>query len=124
MSLQIKRIYDPYEESDGIRYLVDRLWPRGISKERAHLAGWLIDLAPSTSLRKQFGHMAEKFAEFSKLYRDELDSSPAAQAAAREVIQQSRHQTVTLLYGAKDTHDNQAVVLREYLEEKARADLV
>jgi len=122
MSLQIKRIYDPYEESDGIRYLVDRLWPRGISKERAHLAGWLIDLAPSTSLRKQFGHMAEKFAEFSKLYRDELDSSPAAQAAAREVIQQSRHQTVTLLYGAKDTHYNQAVVLRDYLEEKSRVD--
>jgi len=124
MSLKIKRIYDVYDESDGARYLVDRLWPRGISKEHARLTGWLKTLAPSTALRKQFGHMAEKFAEFSVLYRNELDASPEAQAAAREVIQQSRHQTVTLLYGAKDTHDNQAVVLREYLEEKARADLV
>jgi len=122
MTLQIKRIYDPYEESDGIRYLVDRLWPRGISKERAHLAGWLKDLAPSTALRKEFGHMAEKFAEFTAQYQEELDASPEAQAAAREVIQQSRHQTVTLLYGAKDTHDNQAVVLRDYLEEKSRVD--
>ena len=122
MSLKIKRIYDVYDESDGARYLVDRLWPRGISKEHARLTGWLKTLAPSTALRKQFGHMAEKFAEFSKLYRDELDSSPAAQAAAREVIQQSRHQTVTLLYGAKDTHYNQAVVLRDYLEEKSRVD--
>ena len=124
MSLKIKRIYDVYDESDGARYLVDRLWPRGISKEHARLTGWLKTLAPSTALRKQFGHMAEKFAEFSVLYRNELDASPEAQAAAREVIQQSRHQTVTLLYGAKDTHDNQAVALREYLEEKARADLV
>ena len=124
MTLKIKRIYDPYEESDGIRYLVDRLWPRGISKERAHLAGWLKDLAPSTALRKQFGHVAEKFAEFTVLYRDELEASPAAQAAAREVIQQSRLQTATLLYGAKDTRDNQAVVLRDYLEEKSRAEQV
>ncbi len=119
MSLQIKRIYDPYEESDGTRYLVDRLWPRGISKKNAHLAGWLKDLAPSTALRKQFGHMVDKFAEFSVLYQEELDASPKAQATARELISQSQQQTVTLLYGAKDTHDNQAVVLREYLEELA-----
>ena len=66
--------------------------------------------------------MAEKFAEFTAQYQEELDASPEAQAAAREVIQQSRHQTVTLLYGAKDTHYNQAVVLRDYLEEKSRVD--
>ncbi len=119
MSLQIKRIYDPYEESDSIRYLVDRLWPRGVSKEKAHLAGWLKELAPSTALRKQFGHMAERFTGFSALYRDELDSSPEAQTVARQVIQQSQGQTVTLLYGAKDTHVNHAIVLREYLEELA-----
>ena len=118
MTLQIKRIYDPYEESDGIRYLVDRLWPRGISKERAHLAGWLKDLAPSTALRKQFGHMAESFGGFSAIYRDELDANPAAQAVAHEVIRQSQQQTVTLLYGARDPRMNHAVVLRDYLEEK------
>ena len=122
MTLKIKRIYDVYEESDGVRYLVDRLWPRGISKERARLTGWLKSLAPSTALRKRFGHMAERFEAFSALYRDELDANPEAQAAAQQVIQQSRHQTVTLLYGAKDTHDNQAVVLRDYLEEKSRVD--
>lgn len=121
MSLKIKRIYDAYDESDGVRYLVDRLWPRGISKENAHLTGWLKVLAPSTALRKDFGHMAERFEAFSALYREELDANPEAQTVAREVIQQSRHQTVTLLYGAKDTHDNQAVVLRDYLEEKSRA---
>lgn len=121
MTLKIKRIYDPYEESDGIRYLVDRLWPRGISKEKAHMDGWLKDLAPSTALRKEFGHMAEKFAEFTVLYQEELDASPEAQAAVREIIQQSRVQTVTLLYGAKDPHINHAVVLLDYLEEKSQA---
>ena len=122
MPLQIKRIYDPYQESDGLRYLVDRLWPRGISKEAAHLTGWLKTLAPSTALRKQFGHMSERFAEFSVLYRDELDASPETQAAAREIIQQSRQHTVTLLYGAKDPHFNQAVVLLDYLQEKSRTE--
>jgi uncharacterized protein YeaO (DUF488 family) len=122
MPLQIKRIYDPYQESDGLRYLVDRLWPRGISKEAAHLTGWLKTLAPSTALRKQFGHMSERFAEFSVLYRDELDASPDAQVAAREVIQQSRQHTVTIIYAAKDPHINHAVVLRDYLEEMSRMD--
>ncbi len=122
MALQIKRIYEPYMESDGLRYLVDRLWPRGISKEQAHLTGWLKALAPSTALRKQFGHMAERFEEFSALYQDELDTNTEAQAELRQIIQQSRQQTVTLLYGARDPHINHAVVLRDYLEEKARAE--
>ena len=119
MTLQIKRIYEPYQESDGARYLVDRLWPRGITKEKAHLTGWLKTLAPSTPLRKQFGHMAKNFPAFKTLYRDELDANLEAQADARRIIQQSQSQTVTLLYGAKDPQINHAVVLRDYLEEKA-----
>lgn len=122
MTLQIKRIYEPYMESDGLRYLVDRLWPRGISKEQAHLTGWLKNLAPSALLREQFGHIAQNFAAFNAHYREELDANAEAQAELRQIIEQSRQQTVTLLYGAKDPHLNQAVVLRDYLEEKARAE--
>ncbi len=121
MTLKIKRIYDVYEESDGVRYLVDRLWPRGISKERARLTGWLKSLAPSTALRKRFGHMAERFEAFSALYRDELDANPEAQVVARELVQQFKKQDVTLLYGAKDPHINHAVVLKDYLEEHSLA---
>lgn len=116
MALQIKRIYDPAQESDGTRLLVDRLWPRGVSKERAHLDGWVKDLTPSGQLRTWFGHTSENFEKFSALYRAELDASPQAQAAAREVIRQSENGTVTLLYGAKNQKINHAVVLKEYLE--------
>ncbi len=120
MALQIKRIYDSFQESDGIRLLVDRLWPRGISKEDAHLDGWLKALAPSHELRTWFGHKAENFAEFSVLYRAELDADANAQAAAQQVIHQSRKNTVTLLYGAKDPQVNHAIVLRAYLDEKSK----
>ena len=121
MALQIKRIYDPFEESDGIRLLVDRLWPRGVSKEHAHLDGWVKDLAPSSQLREWFSHQAENFAEFTALYRAELDANPDAQEAARQVILQSKENTVTLLYGAKDPQLNHAIVLRAYLYEKSKA---
>ena len=116
MALQIKRIYDSYEESDGIRLLVDRLWPRGISKENAHLDGWLKELAPSSRLRVWFGHKRENFEQFSLLYRAELDADAKAQASVRRIILQSRENTVTLLYGAKDLQINHAVVLKSYLE--------
>lgn len=119
MMLQIKRIYDPFQESDGVRLLVDRLWPRGISKENAHLDGWLKELAPSPQLRMWFGHKAENFAEFAMLYRAELDASPQAQAAAQQIILQSTKTMVTLLYGAKDSQINHAVILRAYLHEKS-----
>lgn len=121
MALQIKRIYDPFQESDGIRLLVDRLWPRGISKEKAHLNGWLKELSPSPQLREWFGHKEENFAEFITLYRAELDASDQAQAAARQILQQSESAMVTLLYGAKDPRMNQAAVLKAYLKEKAKA---
>lgn len=116
MSIQIKRIYDPAEKSDGVRLLVDRLWPRGVSKERAKLDGWEKDLAPSTDLRKWFGHKAERLDEFSRLYRAELDKSPVAQEAAHKVKQLSKDHTVTLLYGAKDPAVNHALVLKAYLD--------
>ena len=119
MALQIKRIYDSFQESDGTRLLVDRLWPRGISKENAHLDGWVKELAPSGQLRIWFGHRAENFQEFAILYRAELDGDAQAQAAARQVILQSKESMVTLLYGAKDPKVNHAVILKEYLESKA-----
>lgn len=119
MALQIKRIYDPFQESDGVRLLVDRLWPRGVSKEHARLDGWIKELTPSPGLRAWFGHKAENFTEFSALYRAELDANPEAQAAAQGVILQSRGGMVTLLYGAKDPKINHAIILKAYLEEKA-----
>ncbi len=119
MALQIKRIYEPFQESDGVRLLVDRLWPRGISKEDARLDGWLKELAPSKPLRVWFGHKAENFAEFSARYRAELDASAEAQAAAKRVILQSKDSRVTLLYGAKSPEINHAIVLRTYLEKKS-----
>ena len=119
MTLQIKRIYDPFQESDGTRLLVDRLWPRGISKENAHLDGWVKELAPSRQLRIWFGHRPENFEEFAMLYRVELDTDAEAQAAARQVILQSKGNMVTLLYGAKDPKVNHAIILKDYLESKA-----
>lgn len=121
MAFQIKRIYDPYRESDGVRLLVDRLWPRGVSKGAARLDGWPKELTPSNQLRMWFGHRAENFAEFSVLYRAELNSSAEAQAAARQIISQSKEKTVTLLYGAKDPRINHAIVLKEYLDEKSQS---
>lgn len=118
MALQIKRIYDSFQESDGTRLLVDRLWPRGISKENARLDGWVKELAPSHQLRVWFGHSAKNFEKFAALYRAELDTNAEAQAAARRVILQSKKSMVTLLYGAKDTKINHAIVLKEYLESK------
>lgn len=118
MALQIKRIYDSFQESDGIRLLVDRLWPRGISKEKARLDGWLKELAPSRQLRIWFGHRAENFEKFAVLYRAELDADAETQAAARQVILQSKATMVTLLYGAKDPQINHAVILKDYLESK------
>lgn len=118
MALQIKRIYDAFQENDGTRLLVDRLWPRGISKEKAHLDGWVKELAPSHQLRIWFGHRAENFEKFTMLYCAELDGDAEAQAAAQQVMLQSKENTVTLLYGAKDPQVNHAVILKKYLESK------
>jgi uncharacterized protein YeaO (DUF488 family) len=103
--VKVKRIYEAPEKGDGFRVLVDRLWPRGVSKERAHLDLWLKDVAPSDALRKWFGHDPKRWAEFAAKYRKELRGK-------KEVVQQLRqleaeHGTVTLLYSAHDEEQNQ-----------------
>jgi len=110
----IKRVYDDPSDTDGFRVLVDRLWPRGLSKERARLDEWLKEIAPTTQLRTWFGHDPQKFSEFARRYRAELDENPEV-AVLRSLGEQ--HDRVCLLYSAHDTEANQAVVLRDYLGE-------
>lgn len=108
----IKRIYELANENDGYRVLVDRLWPRGVSKDRAALDEWAKDLAPSTELRKWFGHDPVKFEEFARRYVAELEQNPQTV----DMVQNWRkHQKVTLLYGSRDESHNEAEVLRNYL---------
>lgn len=116
-SLKIKRIYLPPAPDDGYRVLVDRLWPRGISRAKAELGGWLKDIAPSASLRKSFAHQAEHFAEFEAAYRDKLDSSPQAAAFAQTCKAELASRNVTLLYAAKDGTCSNAAVLSEWLKQ-------
>ena len=108
-----KRIYEPPEQSDGRRVLVDRLWPRGISKESAKLDEWLKDVAPSAELRKWFAHDPSKWAEFKRRYIEELKSKEPIFDTLRT---EGRKGVVTLLYAARDEEHNQAVVLRECLD--------
>jgi uncharacterized protein YeaO (DUF488 family) len=107
----LKRIYEPFEETDGYRILVDRLWPRGVSKEDARLSIWLKDVAPSSELRKWFCHKPELFAEFREKYLDELKSSQNVE----QLMELAKKDRVTLLYGAKDPVHNHALVLQEEL---------
>ena len=111
MTIVIKRVYDPPEKSDGFRVLVDRLWPRGLTKEKAALDLWAKDIAPSTELREEFNHQPEKFAEFKKRYRLELSKNPALAMFRKEL----KRPKVTLLFGARDPRINHAAVLAEYL---------
>ena len=111
-TVQLKRVYEPADKSDGYRVLVDRLWPRGISKEDLHIDLWLKEIAPSDHLRKWFDHDPAKFAEFSRKYRGELQVNPAL-LKLRDIVAQNP--TVTLLYAAHDTEHNQAAVLQALL---------
>lgn len=113
--LRIKRIYDPYEESDGYRILVDRLWPRGVKKENAHIDKWMKDIAPSNALREQFDHQADKWGHFAEAYRSELKDSPALTALQADI---KHHTTVTLLYAARDTEHNNALALQKIITAK------
>jgi uncharacterized protein YeaO (DUF488 family) len=113
--IQLKRVYDKAEPGDGARYLVDRLWPRGLSKTSARLDGWLKDLAPSTELRQWFHRDPQRWTEFRKRYRAELADH---KAALEDVRRKARAGTVTLLYAARDPEVNHAVVLRDLLLKK------
>ncbi|WP_375137713.1 DUF488 domain-containing protein [Bifidobacterium sp. UTBIF-78] len=113
-NIGIKRIYDEPSPQDGYRILVDRLWPRGVSKERAALDLWMKAIAPSPELRRWFGHDPERFDEFAEQYRRELDANTEAVDELERVCLE--HDAVTLLYAAKDPIVNHAAVLREYLE--------
>lgn len=110
----LKRVYEPAEAEDGTRVLVDRLWPRGLSKERAHIDVWLKEIAPGNELRRWFGHDPNKFAEFQRRYKAELtsESGAAALSKLRDLI---KHGPVTLVFAAHDTEHNDAIVLRDLL---------
>lgn len=112
MDIRIKRIYEEPAKDDGYRLLVDRVWPRGMTKEHAHVDEWLKNIGPTTELRKWFGHVPEKYPEFKKRYVKELHAMAADLEKVRAL---ARKQRVTLVYSAKDEAHNQAVVLREVL---------
>ncbi|MFS0862556.1 DUF488 domain-containing protein [Fredinandcohnia sp. 179-A 10B2 NHS] len=113
--IEIKRIYEPISIEDGKRILVDRLWPRGISKQNANLDIWMKDVAPSTELRKQFNHKPELFDEFRIQYIEELHKDVEKLEKVNELLQILRNEKITLLYAAKDRENNHAVVLRDVL---------
>ncbi|MFU0504220.1 DUF488 domain-containing protein [Pseudaminobacter sp. NGMCC 1.201702] len=112
MDVRIKRIYDSRSDADGMRILIDRLWPRGLKKEDAGIDLWLKEIAPSDDLRRWFHHEAGKWAEFRERYEKELRENEAAVKTLEDRIGRA---TATLLYGAKDTEHNQAIVLRDFL---------
>jgi uncharacterized protein YeaO (DUF488 family) len=112
VSVRIKRVYNARQLDDGYRVLVDRLWPRGLSKERAAIDLWCKEVAPTSELRRWFDHQPDRFVEFTARYVAELDSNPATEPL-REIV--ATKETVTLLYGARDELINQAAVLADYL---------
>lgn len=111
--VQVKRVYEPYSKDDGYRVLVDRLWPRGVSKVKAHLNLWLKEIAPSTELRKWFGHDPQKWGEFEKRYRKELQGNKESIHQLKDL--EKKHKQITLLYAAQDTEYNEAIVLQKVL---------
>jgi len=111
--VQLKRVYEKPSRDDGLRILVDRLWPRGLTKERAAVDLWLKDVAPSTELRQWFGHDPAKWKQFEKRYRTELRE---AKDALKLLKQKCKAQVVTLVYGARDEEHNEALVLKQMLE--------
>ena len=116
MNIRIKRVYEPPAKNDGYRILVDRLWPRGLSREKAELDEWLKEIAPSEQLRKWYSHDADKWAEFKAQYLLELaDKEDLVQA----IMEKAGANHVTLVYGTKETERNNAVALKEFIESKA-----
>lgn len=113
--LNVKRVYELHGSGDGARYLVERLWPRGMKKENLIMDAWLKEVAPSNDLRRWFGHDPARWDEFQRRYRAELDANPDAW---KPLLEASRGGNVTLLYSARDTEHNNAIVLKRYLEEQ------
>ena len=113
--IRVKRVYEPAASRDGPRFLVDRLWPRAVKKENLRLAGWIKEIAPSDRLRKWFGHDPERWTEFQRRYRVELDRNPEGW---RPLLEAARKGSVTLLFSARDLEHNNAVTLKAYLESK------
>ncbi len=111
--IQVKRAYEPAASDDGVRVLVDRVWPRGVTKEAAALTLWLKDIAPTTRLRKWFGHDPARWTEFRRRYHAELDKNLGAVEQLRDLMKAGR---VTLVFGAHDTTHNQAQALAEYVQ--------
>jgi uncharacterized protein YeaO (DUF488 family) len=118
MAVRIKRAYEPATASDGYRVLIDRIWPRGVTREEAQLDEWARELAPSGELRRWFGHEPARFEEFRRRYTHELG---AQQRKLRELRRRAREGTLTLVYGARDTEHNDAVVLAEVLRRGRRS---
>jgi uncharacterized protein YeaO (DUF488 family) len=116
--IRIKRTYESRARGDGRRILVERLWPRGMKKEALQVHAWIKEVAPSTELRKWFGHRPERWREFRRRYKKELRTNADAWSP---ILDASKRGTVTLLYSAHDLEHNGAVVLREYLMERSRA---
>ncbi|MBI4400854.1 MAG: DUF488 family protein [Nitrospirae bacterium] len=115
--IQVKRVYEPTTTDDGARFLVDRLWPRGVKRNALHLDGWLNDVAPSDGLRRWFAHDPKKWEEFRRRYSAELDRMPETW---RALLDAARAGTVTLLFGARDSQHNNAVALKGYLDVKLK----
>lgn len=113
MNIEIKRVYEEHSNEDGVRLLVDRLWPRGIKKENLQMDAWIKDIAPSPQLRKWFGHDSIRFKEFEKKYIEELDSN---KHLWKPQFDKYAHGKITLLYAAKDPHINHALCLKSYLQ--------
>lgn len=113
VEINLKRIYEPYDQMDDCRILVDRLWPRGISKEKAKLTMWAKELAPSHELRKWFGHRAALYEEFRIKYLHELKTDPIKSKSFEEIYQMALTRKITLLYAAKDPFYNNAYILKE-----------
>jgi uncharacterized protein YeaO (DUF488 family) len=117
-SVLTKRIYDKPSDKDGYRVLVDRLWPRGVSKDEAKLDEWAKEIAPSNELRKSFDHKPEKMPEFKEKYLYEIEANEVATEFENIILKELNKHNVTLLYGAKDEEHNNAIVLREWIEKK------
>ena len=120
MQLKLERIYTKPVDTDGYRVLVDRLWPRGISKVNAQLDNWVKEIGPSTTLRKWFNHEPAKYPEFVDRDRAVLDENPLTASFISQVAEQLTKTNVILLFGAKDEQHNQAVVLRDYLKDSGQ----